>query len=89
MSDVRMNPGDLRHFVRFLTELDEELAASNRTVLDAFDELSREWRDERFLAFSSKFQETMVDVEGFRREARRYAEHLTAKARLADRFLDT
>lgn len=88
MSQVIVNPQQLRSFAQRLGEHAAHVGAVRVKFATGLKELRATWRDERYRQFDNELTATMAELDRFVRYARRYAEHLEDKAQKASMYLN-
>ncbi len=78
---VRINSGDVRTFASQLKQFNNELVAGSARLQAQFRRLGETWQDPQYARFAQDFDQTMRNLERFRRLSEDVIPRLT---RLAD-----
>jgi uncharacterized protein YukE len=89
MTQAIVDPDEMRRFAAALLETVGHLQNSRSGVKSRFSDLKDTWRDQKYAEFERIFGESMAQLDSFLRAAEMYAHYLQAKARKADRFLES
>ena len=87
MSQVIVDPSELRRFSTFLGELIVDLRTAEQSCSRKLSELKTVWRDDKFKEFEPKYERTVNELDGFSRACERYAAYLDAKASRVEKYL--
>lgn len=87
MSQVIVDPDELRRFAVFLEQSIRNLRDGQRGLQRGHQVLADAWRDSKYNNFAKSFDQTLPALERFCKEAEAYAAFLRRKAQLADRYL--
>lgn len=87
MSQVIVDPDQLRVFARSLQGESRLLRERQATLQSNRELLESVWKDERYKQFEKAYLPAMQRLERFCRQADEYATYLRKKADLADRYL--
>lgn len=88
MSQIIVNPQELRTFAQRLSEHAAHVSAVRSKFTTGLKELHTTWQDERYRQFNNELTATMAELDRFVRHARRYVDHLEDKARKANIYLN-
>ena len=87
MSQVIVNPDELRRFANYLDELRESLQHKKFTATHSFEHLRQSWRDAKYAQFEKTFTNTSQELDQFLKMTKTYADFLRQKAAKGDRYL--
>jgi uncharacterized protein YukE len=87
MSQIIVDPSDLRRFASVLEQEVRTLRERQRAVEGARRELAQVWRDARYNSFEKAYLPSIQVLERFEKIAEQYAIHLRGKADRAERYL--
>ena len=87
MSQIEMNPHDMRQFARELAEAIGFIHSRDQRMRAELKALGSTWGDEKYRAFSKSCNETADQLTVFYKSAEEYVNFLEAKANAADRYL--
>jgi hypothetical protein len=88
MTQVIFDPDGARDFGSFLARTVDGIESSKRSVAAEFQDLGECWKDEKYRRFSTLFEETMQNLETFRKDADDYMEYLWRKERTIREYLE-
>lgn len=83
-----VDPKELRRFSALLMETVGHLRNSKSVVTHDFNDLKAVWKDKKYGQFERVFADTMGRMEVFLRSTEMYAQYLSKKAGLAERYFD-
>jgi uncharacterized protein YukE len=87
MSQVIVDPSELRRFSAFLGELIVDLRTAEQSCSRKFSELKTVWRDDKLKEFEPKYERTVSELDRFSRACERYAAYLDSKASRVEKYL--
>jgi uncharacterized protein YukE len=87
VSQVIVDPSELRRFSSFLAELIVDLRTAEQSCSRKLSELKTVWRDDKFKEFEPKYESTVNELDRFARACERYAAYLDAKASRVEKYL--
>ena len=87
MSQIEMNPHDMRQFARELAEAIAFIHSRDKRLRTELKELGSAWGDEKYRAFARSCSETADQLVIFYKSAEDFVSFLDAKANAADRYL--
>lgn len=87
MTQIIVQPRELRHFSAFLVELSRDLRHTESRCTAELRSLRSVWRDEKLEEFEPKYARATDEISRFCMVCERYAAYLDAKATRAERYL--
>lgn len=88
MTRVIINPSELRHFAKLLTNISLELRGKEKITTDKFKNLNSDWRDDSYKKFEPKYYQAANEIEHFCKASEEYAAFLLQKAKRVDEYLN-
>ena len=80
-------PKAARHFASLLRQESRDMRGRTATMRTALSELRSTWKDAKYDAFCKLFEDTTVDLTRFTAHVDEYAQYLSRKADIIDRYL--
>jgi uncharacterized protein YukE len=87
MTQVIVNPEEMRRFARNLNEIADAMQSRKVTTNSQFERLKESWKDPKYAQFEETYLRTLVQIDRFTRAAKIYASFLHRKAAKADVYL--
>lgn len=87
MSQVVVDPNELRRFSSFLSELIVDLRTAEQACSQKLSDLKTVWKDDKFKEFEPKYERTVNELDRFSRACERYAAYLDSKAARVEKYL--
>jgi uncharacterized protein YukE len=88
MSQAIADPEEIDRFARSLKQFDGDLSSRMTQLKSQFAQLGDTWRDQEHARFAQEFQQTMVVLERFIRDAEVHIPLLTRKASVLRDYLN-
>lgn len=88
MSKAIADPEEIRVFVHLLLREINRVRSLETEIRSQFNQLHNHWQDEKYEKFKNFFTETMNSLEQFSQYGEVYADYLTRKAELLQKYLD-
>lgn len=88
MPQAVADPEELERFAKSLKQFDSDLASSMSRLKGQFAQLGGTWHDQEHARFAQEFQQTMVTLERFIRDAEAHIPVLTRKAQHLRNYLN-
>jgi len=82
------DPEEIRVFIHLLLENINRARALQANIRSRFNDLREHWQDEKYAKFLEIFTETMNSLDQFLQHGESYADYLSRKAQLLDRYLE-
>ena len=87
MSQIIVDPTELRRFEGALRHLRVEIDARRGALAEQTRAVRAFWDDEKYRDFQRRSEELMLEIQHFARLCDRYCEYLRRKAAAADAYL--
>ena len=84
MSQAIFDPEAARYFAGGLEKLGSDLQGKNQALIAKSQLLGDEWRDAKYRAFQSDFDETTMNLAQFLEDCEKYVAYLREKARIIE-----
>jgi hypothetical protein len=88
MPQVIFDPDAARSFGSFLVNTVDGIESAQRNITSKFQELGECWKDEKYQRFSRIFEETMRNLQVFRKDANDYLDYLWRKEKSIREYLE-
>lgn len=88
MSNIRVNPEELRRFAGELARYAENLLNETSQIDSAFAQLSETWQDSQRSRFDEDFNELKNMIRKFSETTKEHEAHLNALAQRGDDYLN-